>query len=71
MSITGEPGGQPQKSGVAITDIFTGVYAVSGILAGGAISATRRAKGSTSTWRCWMWQRGRDREPSDELSRDG
>ena len=33
MSITGEPDGQPQKSGVAITDIFTGVYAVSGILA--------------------------------------
>ncbi|MGB7318862.1 MAG: CaiB/BaiF CoA-transferase family protein [Planktotalea sp.] len=33
MSITGEPGGQPQKSGVAITDIFTGVYAVAGILA--------------------------------------
>lgn len=33
MSITGEQGGQPQKSGVAVTDIFTGVYAVSGILA--------------------------------------
>lgn len=33
MSITGEPDGQPQKSGVAITDIFTGVYSVSGILA--------------------------------------
>lgn len=33
MSITGEPDGQPQKSGVAITDIFTGIYAVSGILA--------------------------------------
>jgi crotonobetainyl-CoA:carnitine CoA-transferase CaiB-like acyl-CoA transferase len=33
MSITGEPDGQPQKSGVAITDIFTGVYAVAGILA--------------------------------------
>lgn len=33
MSITGEADGQPQKSGVAITDIFTGVYAVSGILA--------------------------------------
>ena len=32
MSITGEPTGQPQKSGVAITDIFTGVYAVVGIL---------------------------------------
>ncbi len=33
MSITGDPQGQPQKAGVAITDIFTGVYAVSGILA--------------------------------------
>ncbi|GAA6191069.1 CaiB/BaiF CoA-transferase family protein [Phaeobacter sp. NW0010-22] len=32
MSITGEPEGQPQKSGVAITDIFTGIYAVTGIL---------------------------------------
>lgn len=33
MSITGEPDGQPQKAGVATTDIFTGVYAVAGILA--------------------------------------
>ncbi|MDK3071598.1 CaiB/BaiF CoA-transferase family protein [Sedimentitalea sp. JM2-8] len=33
MSITGEPDGQPQKSGVAITDIFTGVYSVAAILA--------------------------------------
>lgn len=33
MSITGEPGGQPQKSGVAITDLFTGVYATTAILA--------------------------------------
>ena len=33
MSVTGEPGGQPQKVGVAVTDIFTGVYAVVGILA--------------------------------------
>lgn len=33
MSITGEPTGQPQKSGVAITDIFTGVYATTAILA--------------------------------------
>ncbi|TMM53021.1 CaiB/BaiF CoA transferase family protein [Sulfitobacter sabulilitoris] len=33
MSITGEPDGQPQKSGVAITDIFTGVYASTAILA--------------------------------------
>jgi len=33
MSITGEPGGQPQKAGVAVTDILTGVYAAVGILA--------------------------------------
>lgn len=33
MSITGAKEGQPQKSGVAITDIFTGVYSVSAILA--------------------------------------
>ena len=33
MSITGEKGGQPQKTGVAITDIFTGVYATTAILA--------------------------------------
>jgi crotonobetainyl-CoA:carnitine CoA-transferase CaiB-like acyl-CoA transferase len=31
MSITGEPGGQPMKAGVAIADIFTGIYAVSAI----------------------------------------
>lgn len=33
MSITGEPDGAPQRAGVAITDIFTGVYATSAILA--------------------------------------
>ncbi|WP_323781184.1 CaiB/BaiF CoA-transferase family protein [Thalassovita sp.] len=33
MSITGDPDGQPQRAGVAITDIFTGVYSVAGILA--------------------------------------
>ena len=33
MSITGDTVGQPQKSGVAITDIFTGIYSVSAILA--------------------------------------
>lgn len=31
MSITGEPDGQPVKAGVAIADIFTGIYAVSAI----------------------------------------
>lgn len=33
MSVTGDPEGQPQKVGVAVTDIFTGMYAVSAILA--------------------------------------
>ena len=33
MSITGEPEGQPQRVGVAVTDIFTGLYSVSGVLA--------------------------------------
>lgn len=33
MSVTGEPGGQPQKVGVAVTDIFTGVYAATAVLA--------------------------------------
>ncbi|MCO8144701.1 CoA transferase [Rhodovulum tesquicola] len=33
MSITGTPDGQPQKVGVAVADIFTGVYAATAILA--------------------------------------
>lgn len=32
MSITGDPDGQPQRAGVAITDLFTGLYSVTGIL---------------------------------------
>ena len=33
MSITGEPGREPQKAGVAVADIFTGLYAVIAIQA--------------------------------------
>ncbi len=33
MDVTGEKGGEPQKVGVAVADIFTGVYSVVGILA--------------------------------------
>jgi crotonobetainyl-CoA:carnitine CoA-transferase CaiB-like acyl-CoA transferase len=33
MSVTGPPDGQPQKVGVAVTDIFTGVYAATAVLA--------------------------------------
>ncbi|HQT46072.1 MAG: CoA transferase [Acidocella sp. 20-63-7] len=33
MSLTGEPEGEPMKVGVAVVDVFTGMYAVSAILA--------------------------------------
>lgn len=33
MSVTGEPDGLPQKVGVAVTDVFTGLYASNAILA--------------------------------------
>jgi crotonobetainyl-CoA:carnitine CoA-transferase CaiB-like acyl-CoA transferase len=33
MDLTGAPDGEPMKVGVAVADIFTGVYAVTGILA--------------------------------------
>ncbi|MDB2676357.1 CoA transferase [Amylibacter sp.] len=42
MSITGEPDSQPQKVGVAVTDIFTGLYAVI------AIQAALRSRDTTS-----------------------
>ncbi|TPM38278.1 CaiB/BaiF CoA-transferase family protein [Mesorhizobium sp. B2-3-4] len=41
MSITGEPGREPQKAGVAISDIFTGLYSVI------AIQAALRHAGQT------------------------
>lgn len=33
MSLTGEPDGMPMKTGVAITDVMTGLYATIGVLA--------------------------------------
>ncbi|MBS1871492.1 MAG: CoA transferase [Actinobacteria bacterium] len=33
MSVTGAPGGQPQKVGVALVDVVTGLFAATGILA--------------------------------------
>ncbi len=33
MSVTGAPEGQPQKVGIAVTDVLTGLYAVNAILA--------------------------------------
>jgi crotonobetainyl-CoA:carnitine CoA-transferase CaiB-like acyl-CoA transferase len=34
MAITGEPDGRPMKTGVAITDVITGLYAAAAVLAG-------------------------------------
>ena len=42
MSITGEDGGPPTKTGVAIVDVFTGLYATVGIV---AALAERRTSG--------------------------
>ncbi|MEN3149431.1 CaiB/BaiF CoA-transferase family protein [Neorhizobium sp. IRAMC:178] len=44
MSITGEPDGQPMKAGVAIADIFTGIYAVTAIQ-GALIHALKTGEG--------------------------
>ncbi|MBB3347597.1 CaiB/BaiF CoA-transferase family protein [Sphingomonas sp. BK069] len=45
MSITGEPDGPPQKTGVATADLFTGVYATVAILA--ALHARERTGAGT------------------------
>ncbi|QXJ24274.1 CoA transferase [Actinomadura graeca] len=34
MSVTGEPGNEPVKTGVALVDVITGLHAVAGLLAG-------------------------------------
>ena len=56
MSITGrrdgEPGAGPQKVGVALTDVLTGLYATIGVLAALAHRDAHRARASTSTSRC-------------------
>ncbi len=44
MSVTGEPGRQPQKVGVAVTDILTGLYAVIAIQAA-LLQRNRTSKG--------------------------
>ncbi|MDE1158257.1 MAG: CaiB/BaiF CoA-transferase family protein [Neorhizobium sp.] len=44
MSITGDPDGQPMKAGVAIADIFTGIYSVTAIQ-GALIHAMKTGEG--------------------------
>jgi crotonobetainyl-CoA:carnitine CoA-transferase CaiB-like acyl-CoA transferase len=62
MSITGEPQGQPIKSGVPVGDIVAGMFAAHGIL---AALVERRAPGpagtstSRSTTACWPSSRTR------------
>ena len=55
MSVTGlpdgEPGGGPMRAGVAIADLFTGMYTCSAILAA-LYGARRPARAHISTWRC-------------------
>lgn len=46
MSLTGEPGGKPVRSGLPIGDVAAGVYAAAGALAG-LIEVGRTGKGTT------------------------
>ena len=46
MSLTGAPDGPPTKSGMAIADIFTGLYAANGIQA----ALIRRATTGEGAW---------------------
>ena len=46
MDLTGEPDGEPQKTGVAFADIFTGVYAASAMLA----ALHRRGETGQGAW---------------------
>ena len=50
MDITGEPEREPQKVGVAVVDLFTGVYASTAILAA-LRGATATESAHISTWR--------------------
>ena len=68
MSITGEPDGSPQKAGVAISDLFTGLY---GVIAIEAALIARERSGRGPAYRPFAVRLdGRDaRQPGDELSR--
>ncbi len=68
MSVTGErddlPGGGPQKVGVAVVDMLTGMYATVAVLAA-LRHAERTGEGSISTWRCsTRWWRSAPRRSS-------
>ena len=52
MDLTGEPDGEPQKTGVAFADIFTGLYAAIAILAALRGRETTGDAAAISTWPC-------------------
>src|SRR5262245_29872822 len=51
MSLTGTPDGEPSRGGVPIADIFTGVYAVVGVLA----ALVERQKRGAARWSTPRW----------------
>jgi crotonobetainyl-CoA:carnitine CoA-transferase CaiB-like acyl-CoA transferase len=56
MSVTGAPEGQPQKVGVAVTDILTGLYSVNAILAA-LHQRHQTGRGQHIDMGFWTWRR--------------
>ena len=68
MALTGTADGEPTRAGVPVSDIFTGVYSVIGILA--ALQRRERTgKGGYVDTALVDFDRRRAGEPGDELSR--
>ena len=70
MSLTGMADGEPTRAGVPVSDIFTGVYSVIGILAALA-QRERTGKGCVRRHRAGQFHRRRAGEPGHELPRLG
>ena len=68
MGVTGEPGGSPMKAGVAVTDLFTGMYAATGNTRCANRTAAQR-KRSADRYRTVRRADRDDGESDDELSR--
>ena len=68
MALTGTADGEPTRAGVPVSDIFTGVYSVIGILAALAAARAHR-QGRLCRHRAGRLDGRRAGEPGDELSR--
>jgi crotonobetainyl-CoA:carnitine CoA-transferase CaiB-like acyl-CoA transferase len=66
MSITGEPGREPQKAGVAISDIFTGLYSVIAIQAA-LRHAEKTGEGQMIDMALFDTQAGNSGQPEPQL----